>query len=304
VYLDGDGKVNTKTFWTVRFARIYPLFLFTLVLDTPHSLAAAAKHLGFHHALLATFKTFAVNLVLLQGWFVSFRGIDNPNWSLSVEALFYALFPLIAWALTRLRPSGLWMTMALSYAVGIQLIAVAVHAGMRADAIKFNPALHLHEFVEGVCAGLLVLGMDIGSRQFVAKWSPWALTGSLVTFALFIVASYRMLNYHLFIHDGLLSPLFLVVLVALTFGNSFFHRILSHPWLVLLGESSYGLYLIHIPIWHLIKPLPHGHSLITYPVFLLGAVGSSLLIFHYLEKPARKLIIDKVTSRPTPLVAS
>ncbi|WP_433983096.1 acyltransferase family protein [Tunturiibacter empetritectus] len=117
-------------------------------------------------------------------------------------------------------------------------------------------------------------------------------------FAAFVALSYRTLHLHLLIHDGMLAPLFLVVIVALTYGNSVVHRVLSYRWLVVLGEASYGLYLIHIPLWHLLKPIHRGHSLQTYPFFLALAIGLSVLSFYYLEAPSRRFILSKFETRP------
>jgi peptidoglycan/LPS O-acetylase OafA/YrhL len=297
VYLGKGSEPEKRRFWVARFARVYPLFLFTLLLDTPHSLFAAIRHMGIHAALISVAKTLLANIFLIQAWAVSLRGIDNPNWSLSVEAFFYLLFPILAIPLVRRRALSLGIVLIASYALGMALVAGAASMNLKQDAIKFSPALHLHEFVEGICVGLLTMRFSERSKQMLRRTSVYLLGFAVLAFATFVLILPRILYLHPLIHDGMLSPLFLLVIVSLTYGSSTVHRLLSHRWLVVLGEASYGLYLIHIPLWHLVKPIPYGHSVVTYPLFISSAIGLSILSFYYLERPSRRFILNKLETR-------
>jgi peptidoglycan/LPS O-acetylase OafA/YrhL len=298
VYLNNEREPEMGKFWSARFARVYPLFLFTLLLDTPHSFLAAVHHLGFHAAVISIAKALLANIFLVQAWLVSFRGIDNPNWSLSVEAFFYLMFPLLSIPLIRRRSGTLIFILVTSYVLGVALVAGISGFHFRQDSVKFSPILHLHEFVEGMCTGLLTMRMTNQLKETLERISVYLIGCAAIVFIIFVILSPRLLSLHLLIHDGLLSPLFILVIISLTYGDSIVHRILSHPWLVVLGEASYGLYLIHIPLWHFAKPLPLGHSMTTYPLFLITAIGCSVLSFYFLERPSRRFILSKLQTRP------
>jgi peptidoglycan/LPS O-acetylase OafA/YrhL len=297
VYLEKDQGFSFRQFWVARFARVYPLFLLTLVLDTPHWFLSGVRRVGFHAAITSTFEVFVANLALLQAWIVSLRGIDNPNWSLSVEAFFYILFPFISIPLRRLKSGSLYWGMAFCYIIGMVLIHFAGGLPVPIDAIKFSPILHLHEFVEGICAALITMRLKNRGDKSLKSLSVYLLWGSALAFATFVFFSPHLLNLHLLIHDGMLSPLFLTVIISLAYGSTILHSMLSNRYLLLLGESSYGLYLIHIPVWHIAKHLPSGHSFATYPLYLATAIGLSVACFCYFERPSRRFILKIFQAR-------
>jgi len=297
VYLSKREAYSWRQFWVARFARVYPLFVLTLLLDTPHWLLSGTRRIGVHAAIASTLKVLGTNLLLLQAWIVSLRGIDNPNWSLSVEAFFYLLFPILATALLRIRSSLMIWVFGGSYLLGMLLVADSSRWGFGVDSIKFSPLLHLHEFIEGICAAMIALKLTVPQRNALEKLSLPILSSSLLAFALFVILSPKLVKLHLFVHDGLLSPLFIAVIIALSFGSSVIHRLLCGRYIVLLGETSYGLYLIHIPLWHLTKGISWGHSLAAYPAYLVMAIGLSVASFLYIERPCRRFILKSFQER-------
>ena len=53
------------------------------------------------------------------------------------------------------------------------------------------------------------------------------------------------------LHNGLLVPLYCLLVVGLARGGGLVGAVLRHPVLVRLGESSYALYILQFPLWHL-----------------------------------------------------
>jgi peptidoglycan/LPS O-acetylase OafA/YrhL len=96
VYTYEGRNIELGNFWQTRFARIYPAYIFSLLLTFPFFYWGALKlHVPFFafagdHFWLTTLLV----LLLLQAWVppaaLSWNAV---SWSLSVEAFFYALFP-------------------------------------------------------------------------------------------------------------------------------------------------------------------------------------------------------------------
>jgi hypothetical protein len=106
-----EGGVTESRYWLFqrfRFARIYPVYVLGLLLDTPWHLAerSQAGQLG---AVGPTYwASWLINLFGLQAWVpsVPFSMFWNtPAWSVAAEFFFYATFPFVCAWLGRWRPS-------------------------------------------------------------------------------------------------------------------------------------------------------------------------------------------------------
>jgi peptidoglycan/LPS O-acetylase OafA/YrhL len=279
-------RVSKRQFWWARFARIYPLFLLTLLVDAPQYLAGVAKQIGYPSAVRVVLEKLMGNMLLLQAWAPALRSMDWPNWSLSVEAFFYLAFPFLLSGVARLKIPVLAAAGALSYVAGIGIVTVALHSHTSLDVLKFNPLFHLHVFICGTLLGVI----RIRSR-LVPRHAPAFLCAAIACFA-FTVHFYRDLPLPL-LHDGLLVPAFICLILAFDSGNRAMDPLLSLKALVVLGEASYGLYLIHIPLWHVFYHLRIDRSPVAYLVYLASAVALSVLSFFYIETPLRHLLTDR-----------
>jgi peptidoglycan/LPS O-acetylase OafA/YrhL len=273
-------------FWWARFARIYPLFLITLLLDAPQFLIGVTKEIGFHAASRVVLVRLIANIFLLQAWLPALRGIDWPNWSISVEAFFYLVFPFfITWA-ARFRVRNLGVVATAVYLSGMIGVFVSMHAPISLDVLKFNPLLHLHAFVLGI-----FVGVARAKRNLNPAYAPALLGVAVACFAL-TVTFYAHIPHPL-IHDGMLAPAFSCAILALDSHNKVIDAFLSFKWLVILGEASYGLYLIHIPLWHVFYHLRLDQSPVAYPAYIVCAVGLSVLSFFFVETPLRLFLTPK-----------
>src|SRR6202035_2031950 len=97
---------------------------------------------------------FFANIVMLQAWIPNLRGIDNPNWPLSVETIFYLLFPFIGVCIWRLTGKKLWIV-ATTLWVASELFTYLAAPHLPAAVIELNPLIHLPTFALGI---------------FVARW--------------------------------------------------------------------------------------------------------------------------------------
>ena len=260
------GKVGSwaeiRLFWWKRFARIYPTHLLSL---------AAALPLGSSLAILP------LNLLLLQSWFpaqsvhFSFNG---PSWSISNEAAFYAAFPWLVGLVTPRRLAG-W---------GIGLVAAALF--LRADFLFYVfPPTRLFEFCVGIGLALY------------ARHRPIGLGGELGAIAL---AAACVSCFYL--HPGSLgwSIVYIPGAAALVYvfsrSSGPVSRLLSLPALVVLGDASFMLYMIHVP---LSAYLPVGGVALT-----IVAIGLSLILHLTFERPAQQRLLVRYRSAVSPAAAS
>lgn len=290
-YLEEERPVYKKRFWVARFARIYPLYFVTLVLDAPNLYYYRLLKYGAKAALFKTSITFAGNAFLLQQWFPTLRGIDFPNWSLSVEALFYLVFPFIGARLWRLR---LDIQCLIAGAFFCSMFGIQ-YAGVRRGIDPFahiQPVTYLPYFV----AGIVLHRLQIWIRRDAARLSRWQHTSpwlALLTVAILIVACAAPHAIDEAIVPGLLFlPGFSILLLCFSVGNRRIEALFSGPSMVLLGEASYSLYLLHVIVWTWFFTYARlSVNVATYLLYLLAAILLSIASFTLLEVPARRHIL-------------
>lgn len=288
-----------KRFYVARFARIYPLFALTLVLDTPDWFVAHARNFGgYLAALLPTTGVVFEHLLMLQAWFPSQRGMDRPNWSLSAEAFFYLLFPLIALRIWTLRSRAICL-LALALWTGGQLLLLLADRYLSIDALMFVPLFHLSTFL---------LGITLARWQHLNKHrlnslSNWSITlllmiAGMATATFFIWPDLCAKQY---LNDGLLAPIFAVMILVVSMDKRLPAKLLGNGVLRELGHASYALYLIHVPILHLAQHLHLPHTWTLYGVYLALCIALSLLSLNFIEIPLRGRVVSWSMGRETRL---
>jgi peptidoglycan/LPS O-acetylase OafA/YrhL len=309
-YLDLSGRLRGKRgqFWVARVARIYPIYLCAWVV--------AALPFAWHHDAHDVPVLAAVtSLTLTQAWLPWFpTDWNQPAWSLSNEALFYLLFPLLPVAVVRLNRYHLYLAMGALWAISLAmpLAYLAAHpAGSVWPAMVFNPLLFLPEFLTGVALGrLYVLVQEKGSTS-AATWPMRP--GSLAALALLGCAAVMVMLPWTFgpMYHVAVIPFLAVLIYSLARGESRLASLLSSPTIVRLGEASYALYILHQPLWAWVTrvyPAPAPDAPARLPFFLayLGLlIALSLLALRFLEQPARRAIkqVFRGRSRARPSVA-
>ena len=221
-------------------------------------------------ALGKTAVTFGADMAMLQAWCATrLAGIDDPNWSISAEFFFYLCFPLLAVALWRFRGASLWIVMTCIY-VGGQALVWVVRPHLSIVIALCLPLLHLSTFALGV---LLARLQALRVEKAKAWHANLVLAVSLISLVLVIQLPFRLLTFD-YSFMGLLAPIIMGIIWALSSAPTLVSRLLSVGWLVALGESSYGLYLIHIPMFHVFKALRLEKHPELYPMYLTICVGT------------------------------
>jgi peptidoglycan/LPS O-acetylase OafA/YrhL len=276
-----------RSYWLARFSRIYPIYILAFALTCLHYLDLLSK--------IKPPKVWA-NVFLYQAWMPDYAlSFNIAAWSLSVEVFFYLLLPLLLlWAMQRSTKQVIW------FSFGFWMLSQLVHSFLlnrlmpgAENFLAYFPLFHLNAFLFGLAGGIWYLTYS----------SHWVLSQALNRVCLIVALGTILLLLSLraylptfpdsFSLDvGLLSPLFLVIILTLAWDSSRLSRVLSHPWMVTLGDSSYALYILHVPIRWLIEDVlaltgTEIASDITFLIYLQFLIGLCIFVFKYLERPVR-----------------
>jgi peptidoglycan/LPS O-acetylase OafA/YrhL len=300
-YFDRGANLVKRDFWMARFSRLYPVYLLVLVISIPMLALEwqARSHTEFWQGVTLT-------PFLLQGWSPSLATFWNTvAWTLSCEMAFYALFPWLIRLPWPRRPSRLILTILVLWV--IDLTPALLYLWLNPDHLpgavvdrytsttfvrflKYTPLPYAPTFLCGIALSRLQLTTELSERQRMT-----VAAAALAALGLFFYLASEKVPY-LVMHGGLLLPLF----AALVFGLSGRHAISSiFSWgpLLLVGESSYCLYLLHFNVFVLIHQyhLPERlHVTALDPWISYAAlVGLSILIYRGFENPVRRAILNR-----------
>lgn len=294
VYVYSGREIKKSRFWQARFARVYPAYAFSL-LFTVQAVVASWPHMKQLHAIPLTLLAYPL---LLEAWFPKIFFFWNVvGWSLSVELVFYLVFPYAVRILEKLTNTGVRVWMATAWISSILITGAYVLS--RPDGVahtssldflfwlsvvKFNPLVRLPEFLLGMGIGTLFVRMPSRPRSW-----PIALAAALLGIAIVVRAA---VPYPI-MHSGLLAPVFALFIFGFATQPAW-TRFLSAKPLLLMGEASYSLYLLHAAVivnlawvFHLADS-PHIHSILV--AFLVGINLFAIVVFRYIESPLRRLL--------------
>lgn len=289
VYYRPEQKFDFIGYWRARFIRIYPLYILAFALVCVYYADSIFR--------IKPQKILA-NIFVVQAWIPAYsQSFNYAAWSMTVEFFFYALFPFIMIWMYRQRTRTLIWVSILLWGVS-QLIHFTLWAGYYPEYkefIVYSPIFHLNSFVMGVTGGVWYL--RDGQHQRI---KPWTIL-SLIAGSFLFVAGYTVISssvYPALPHDlqpmtGLLAPLMILFIVALAMDQSALSKILSHRVLVNLGETSYAIYILHVPVvWLYERALENaamaGPYTFLQKTFLPIMIGIGLLAHFYVDVPLRK----------------
>lgn len=294
------GSAGRVRFWEARFARIYPVYLLSLVLS--YSFAT-----GLH------FGTRLAVLTMVQAWNPlkpDMAGAWNyPAWTLSAEAFFYLCFPFVVpWISRRSDRALFWISAVLLAVCVFGHTPVKGLGDWKNHAAFFErvvplPVLRIPEFLLGVVMGLRFL-RDKNAHNQVSR--PIRIYPAV--FATLAALSLPVGDWV----SVVILP-FSVLVYELARGGSGLAKFLSTRFMVLLGGASYAVYLLRLPVttWARIfmSGLPGGFVRFGELLAPLILVLFSILVFRYWEEPSRRAIRrwftkEKVRLAPLPASAS
>lgn len=273
--------VTKREFWVARFARVYPLHIATLLI--------ALFTGGYLMALNSdTVLRFCSQLFLLHPFVPQmdyFFSFNSPSWSLGCEQLFYFLFPFLA----------LWLSNTRRLLWGLIVVGILVAWGMYftpEEQIKaywyVNPLSRLPDFLVGM---LLFRLYDRSEKTWSVNRATCYEIGAIALFAVFFYFGAAGILPKVYRYSVYYWLPVSVMLYVFAINKGRISRLLSNKYLVIGGDISYSIYLLHLLIIEFYQKTGWNYPWqVSIPVLLAIIIGLSLLSFYYFEKPINKYL--------------
>ena len=285
-----EKEVSFKEFWIARVARIYPLYLITLLFSVPLSFQLNINSLSFWiQGLIA-------NIFLVQSFIPHidvYYGPNGPGWSISNELFFYLLFPFLIVILSRYSKAISWgLILLLLIPLGVYLSPDDLHEFL----FYINPIARLADFFIGILLFRLY-ELEIFSAWFQSKFrANFSEISAIGLFALFFAVSRYIPTGYLY------SSFYWIPMATIIFIFSYqagsVSDLLSNKFFILLGEISYGFYLWHIIVIHYVyffiyRFFPFPNSYLVLVAIFLATLIISYLSYKIIEIPTNRYIRKK-----------
>jgi peptidoglycan/LPS O-acetylase OafA/YrhL len=320
-FASGPFFATTYRFFVARFARIYPLYIISLVCSLSY-----IPPPNFGPRVILTYLT------LTQSWLDVQMATFAPDWSISAEWFFYVAFVPLTFVLMRLRypvvalvllcgPGALALATAL-YHWQAPLTVFARTWFWHREAISaepwlwfsyYSPYLRLLEFLAGVLAAKAYKARASGGAAPISVWlfmiCALAWCAAVIADDTLTTGTFLGAILSNFIYAPVLAPL----MVCLCRYESGLSRLLSTRLAVFLGEISYSIYIWSFFVMTMLSnyfvseeetALAYLNStvkvLVTIVLTVVFAYGSYLLI----EAPSRRWLRQKLAGTSGKIAAA
>ncbi|SDM31735.1 acyltransferase family protein [Kriegella aquimaris] len=308
-------KGSFLKFIKARFARLYPLHIITFFylcmwIIYMKSQIVFGQTPAIIQNIFDNTAIFGV-LTLTQAWGTHMEATWNTaSWSISVEFFLYLLFPFIAWVMNRrkhfikisLGIGALISLFYLSYVIEPEWIKeITQQRHFTAEQMRYRPSNTIDvitgfALLRGLCS--FIFGMITyelykkGTGKQVLKHGHWFLViwGGLFLFW-----------FNDLLPDPLAIPIFSFLILQVAYAEGYLRKVLNGKIFTYLGNISYSIYMIHIPIIltvfivSLIKgEMPSSPDKIDFLQNWVGAfilyvvvIFTASVTYRFIEKPAR-----------------
>jgi len=302
-------KENVRHFFVARFARTYPLHLFTLLL-----LVLIVRYLtnwGNPPIPLEQPRDILPNVFLLQSFGVChIYNWNIPSWSISAEWGAYLLFPLLALWINRSRTmASVLLSLFVLTAYGcIMYVLPRVNPLSPSTPVPHNLNTTFdYGYLRGIAG--FVIGMLIYQLYRQDHFS--SASGRIQAFfgsdrASLVIGLLVIAGLHFAVNDALVVFLFAALVYNFAVNNGTLYRVCNHRIPQYLGNISYSIYLMQIfpqePFSHGWRlpgvtgssrgkfNIDFGPGLFYCAIYLVLLVALASITYYLIEKPCRKFI--------------
>jgi peptidoglycan/LPS O-acetylase OafA/YrhL len=221
---------------------------------------------------------------------------------------FYLLFPLLLLLLKKYIPNPKFVSInALFFwfctqIVLFYLLNTGFYQGFPSkshDLIYYFPVAHFCSFLLGIAGAYWLRSFQYIKLSVFTSISLMLL--SLITIV-FCFEKQQLINTFFNINipygGSYYARFFLLMIIAFSVSNSRVASILSIKPFVVLGEISFAVYIMQVPVWSVVfyilnkKNLSHDYILLFYIIILLSA---GALLTKYAENPIKDFVHSRFT---------
>ena len=300
--IEKSGGLDLRAFYLSRIRRLLPALIAMVVLTTLYIGVYATETVRRFLNDLPYVFTGTMNWALVNREQDYFEAISRPpllqhTWSLSVEAQFYLVWPLVLLFVLRYfgKKNISFVALAIALASGIALFIYSVQIDIKESAVS-----HVYFGTDTHSIGLFL------GAALAVSWKPQNLTKEITKRAqdfvdlIGVFGFLGLLSAFLFINESdptlyriafPLTALFgCATLISVIHPASRFAPILSTRPALWIGERSYGIYLWHWIVFQLTRPSIDlvGDDWALYSLRVLIVFALADISYRYIETPIRR----------------
>jgi peptidoglycan/LPS O-acetylase OafA/YrhL len=280
-------------FYLDRLARILPVYLIALILTL-----ALIGIVGKNNELI-------LSVLMLQSWVSPYPlSLNMPAWSVSVEMAFYLLAPaLIVLARKGVGSPVVWIAVSSVFWLATQLVLSSinksdlaiVNPSLAVDIVNYFPPAHFCSFALGFSGGYAYSRLEAGGTYAQAK--------NIVLLILSIVAIYALSRTGRLVNDffgekfaygsSFYAVVFLFFIYSCAVCNRVIPRFMKGKISTLLGDSSYALYIMQMPVYLLFfrfYPSSAAAYELQFWTYFAVLLAVSVSLHLWVEKPIVKAV--------------
>lgn len=303
MYVYGEGFSRQITspglnqFYIARFARIYPLHLFTLVL------LVADRWLFNDWSTVGDPAAIPVHILLLQSFGLQkVLTWNGPSWSISAEWYICMFFPWMALFYHQRRKTASLVFFVIITASYLFLLSRSGPIAITHPSrwLRYSMDIIAYGFLRGAggfILGILIFGIYANDR------ARNVFSKDIVTYGMIVITLYCLYKN---ISDVLSILTFPGLVLSFAANKGSLYRVCSFRSIQFLGKISYSIYLMQLIVIHFFLAGLRSHASFTgfpfpgtFPMsfrvlyqaaFLLILTATATITYYGIEDPCRKYL--------------
>lgn len=295
-------KTSFKDFLLIRFVRMYPLHIATMLLMLVYEIYVQPEH-------KATLKEIVVHVLFIQNMgFGPFELVLNlPSWSISPEfwinIVVYALLLLMLKNLSLRKYSRSILILSSLIISLVGYVFLALHSGSL-DVWGVNNYGYLNLGLLRCTCGFL-LGMCVYAvyDKYLLTWKPFK--NAIIPFLILLIyVTFAYVPFEATLWDYIAIPFFALMILYLAKDHSKFSEKLGK--LSFFGDISFSIYLLHWPLFIFslhFQDLGISDALMR-TILITSTFILSVICYTFFEIPTYKYFRAKILAKSKSLNTS
>jgi peptidoglycan/LPS O-acetylase OafA/YrhL len=315
----GVRRQNFVKFLGARFARIYPLYFITTLWVFFITLILLRISAPMDPFFAEIFNPWALPscLFLIQSMHIGFftAPLNTPSWSLSTEWWVYVIFPFILplFIGTKIRARIFLTLFIITFFLVVKYFIGPIAYGSSGPTLNMLTDFGFIRCLAGFLAGMLTFAFFQNKSGYHFLKRDWVF---LISFLGVLAAM------HFGFADLIIIVFFPFIIICAAYNNGKVKRLLETRPLQRIGDWSYSIYMVHMPIiltisilkvkkdpgyfsdfTRFVSKTPSIHGFYIFLIILALTLFISALAYRFVEVPARNYINGLLRSREKKVLA-